>query len=212
MKNIRFTLFFLAVFTLLIVASSKAQSMNSDPGHKEYVSLGEIQLSCPNEFNVQRQHTNDTLAYMQHKEYELALFVAVANQKVDSEYIKQLASTLSAYLLPKDKPSYKWKPLDAYQKMSQFESGGEQIQGFNGKHRLCVQYRKLKVQGKEILVGYLFTFGDGDLAKELFDRNLGGDSMPGSYAQAHIIASITKEKFENLTRGGLISAPPPPKK
>lgn len=211
MKSIRFTLFHLTVFTLLVVGSSKAQSMNSDPGHKEYVSLADVQFSCPKEFNVQRPQTNDTLAYMQHKEYELALFVTIPNQKVDSEYIKQLASTLSAYLLPKDKPSYKWKRLDAYQKMSQFESGGEQIQGFNGKHRLSVQYRKLQIQGKEILVGYLFTFGDGDLAKMLFDRNLGGDSMPGSYAQAHIIASITKEKFENLTRGGLISAPPPPR-
>jgi hypothetical protein len=212
MKDIRFILFFLTVFTLLVAAGSQAQSMNSDPGHKEYVSLGEIQLSCPNEFNVQRQHTNDTLAYMQHKEYELALFVGVANQKVDNEYIKQLITTVSSYLFPKEKPSYKWKRLDSYQKMSQLESGGEQLQGFNGKQRLSMQYRKLKVQGKEILVGYVFTLGGGDLAKELFDRNLGGDSMPGSYAQAHIIASITKEKFENLTRGGLISAPPPPKK
>jgi hypothetical protein len=211
MKSIRFTLFFLAVITVLVAASNKAQSMNNDPGHKEFVSLGEIQFSCPKDFNVQRQHANDTLTYMPHREYELALFVTIPNQKVDNEYIKQLAGTLASYLLPKDKPSYKWKRLDAYQKMSRFESGGEQIQGFNGKHRLSVQYRKLQIQGKEILVGYLYTFGDGDLAKELFDRNLGGDSMPGSYAQAHVIASITKEKFEKLTQGGLISAPPPPK-
>jgi hypothetical protein len=212
MKMIRYALFFLTVLPLLVVSSGKAQSTNLDPGHKETVSLGELQFSCPKEFNLQRQAGNETLAYMQHKEYELALFVTTPTQKVDSESIKQLAGTLAAHLLPKAKSSYKWKRLDAYQMMSQFENGGEQIQGFNGKQRLSLQYRKLQFQGKEIVVGYLFTLGETGMDKELFERNLGGDSMAGSYAQAHIIASITKEKFDSLTKGGLISAPPPPRR
>jgi hypothetical protein len=209
MKSMRYTLFFLALLPLLVVSPGRAQSMNLDPGHKEQVSLGELQFSCPKDFNLQRQSSTETLAYMQHKEYDLGLFVTVPTQKVDGESIKQLAGTLAPFLLPKEKSSYKWKRLDAYQKMSQFESAGGMIQGFNGKKRLLLQYRHLRIQGKEVLVGYLFTLDEGGYSKELFESNLGGDSMPGSYAQAHIIASITKEKFDSLTKGGLISAPPP---
>lgn len=82
--------------------------------------------------------------------------------------------------------------------MSKLEVRGGMLQGFNGRQRVFIQYRVLKAQGKEVMVGYVFGLGEEEQASMLFERNLGGDSMPGTYAQAHVIASITGEKYNTI--------------
>lgn len=207
-----------ALLLLLILLSvglpkaSSAQSIKTDPGHRENVSVAGLQFSCPNSFELQPEHTNDQLAFMRHEKYELGLFVAVLEKNINSRYVKQLAIQTTSYLYPKGKSNYAWKRLKGYEKVSKFEIDGGMVQGFNGQQRVCVQYRRIKVQQKEVVVGYVFELGSGELAKQLFERNLGGDSMEGGYAQAHVIASMTREKYDDLAPAtGFVAAPPPPK-
>lgn len=195
---------------ILCVFGSHAQTFNQDPGHKEYLSVNGVKFSSPKGFDAQRLTTNEKVAYVPHEKYDLGLLVAVAEGPMDAEYTEGLASLAASHLFPKEKEGYSWKKLDGYEKVSKYEVGGGMLQGFNGHQRVVMQYRQLKVGGKDIVVGYSFGLGRGNEAKVLFDRNLGGDSMPGWYAQAHVIASITGEKYIDINPGTSVIAAPPP--
>ncbi|HEX5731961.1 MAG TPA: hypothetical protein VF131_03920 [Blastocatellia bacterium] len=205
-----FSFVFMAADT---ISGTSTQSSYTDPGHKEYVEVGDVRFSCPKYFSLQQKQTNNQIAYMRHDKYDLGLIVAVADQSIDDEYINRIAALVSSHLFPKESSPYSWKRMEEYQKVSKFEVGGGMVQGFNGHQRIFLQYRILKSKGKEVVVGYGFGMGTGKEAGILFERNLGGDSMPGWYAQAHIIASITGEKYEQINPpGSRIAAPPPPGK
>ena len=198
---------------VLYVFSSLAQTFNQDPGHKEYVSVNGVKFSSPNGFDTQRLKVNENVAYVPHQKYDLGLLVAASEKPIDFDYTERLASLATSHLFPKEKGGYSWKKLGGYQKVSKYEVGGGMLQGFNGHQRVLMQYRQLQIGGKDIVVGYSFGLGRGPEAGRLFDRNLGGDSMPGWYAQAHIIASITGEKYTEINPGtSIISAPPPERK
>jgi hypothetical protein len=64
--------------------------------------------------------------------------------------------------------------------------------------------------GREVLVGYITQLGnDHNEARYLFEQEGAcGMSMPGWYAQAHILASITGEKYEQINPGTSIIAEP----
>lgn len=195
---------------VLCVCSSHAQTFNQDPGHKEYLSVNGVKFSSPEGFDTQRRKVNERVAYVPHEKYDLGLLVAVPEKPVDVEYTGWLASLAASHLFPKETGSFSWKKLDGYQKVSKYEVGGGMLQGFNGHQRVLMQYRQLKVSGKDIVVGYTFGLGRGTEAGSLFNRNLGGDSMPGWYAQAHVLASITGEKYVEINPGTSIIAAPPP--
>lgn len=200
----------LIVALVSLAGTNLAQSIQTDPGHKEQLSIGSLRFSCPNHFNIEPQVAGGEFVYLRHDKYDLGLFLASPGVNVGQEYIRKHASVLSSYLHPNERGNYKWKRVDDYTKVSKFEVGGGKFQGYNGQQRVCLQYRELRVGAGIVLVGYIFELGGGDLAKPLFERNLAGDSMPGFYAQAHIIASITGEKYDEINKG-LIVAPPPPK-
>lgn len=141
--------------------------------------------------------------------------------KVDDGYINQLALSASSRLYPNEQANYSWKRLDGYLKESKFEVGSGQIQGFNGQQRVFLSYRQLQVREKSVIVGYVFGMARSKEDKLLFEQNLGGDSMPAQYAQMHIIASITDEKYDELYRtfgvpggvpGGVVITSPTPKR
>jgi hypothetical protein len=204
----------LLIFAALIlialwVDDSNAQELDQDPGHKEYLSINGLRFSLPNDFDTRRLKATDQIIYVPHEEYDLGLFVAVPDKAVNAEYIRELSALVASYLFPKEKPGYSWKRLEDYWKVSKFEFGGGMMQGFNGRRRVLVQYRQIRVSGREAIAGYTFGLGRGSEAKRLFEKNLGGDSMPGWYAQAHVIASITGEKYKEINPGtSFISAPP----
>ena len=71
----------------------------------------------------------------------------------------------------------------------------------------------VKVKWLEVLVGYIIKLGQDRDAKFLFNlKGVGGLSMPGWYAQAHIIASVTGEKYEEINPGTVITETPIKKK
>jgi hypothetical protein len=199
------------VVCLSLICATNAQSINTDPGNKETLSISGVTFSCPKHFNIEREHIDKEFVYMRHDKYDLGLFV-VATEKtdVDNDYVHKLANLMSNYLFPQELETFSWKQLGGYEKASKFEIAGGMMQGFNGLQRVFVQYRQLHITGRQVIVGYVFGLGRGDDARQLFERNLGGDSMPGWYAQAHIIASITHERYDQINQpGSRIAARPP---
>jgi hypothetical protein len=193
------SLLFLTLSSLVAghAAETYGQSIRTDPGHKEFAEVGGVRVSSPKNFAIQPQTSNEPL-YIRHDQYDLGILVAVPDKRIDDEYVRSLASLGATCVYAAEAARYKWKRLENYQKVSSFEVGGGQIQGFNGQQRVMLDYRTLKVGGKEVVVGYVFGLGRGAEAKALFARNLGGMSMPGWYALAHIIASITGEKYDKI--------------
>lgn len=200
----------LATLALLLICLSniRAQKLNQDPGHKDYLSISGIKFSSPDGFAIQRKKIVGEVVYVPHEKYDLGIFVAIPDKLVGDEYIQQLSNLVAGHLFPKEKNAYSWKKLDAYEKVSKFEVGGGMFQGFNGQQRVFVQFREIKINGKDVIVGYTFGLGRGDEAKVMFERNYGGNSMPGWYAQAHIIASITGEQYEDINPGTMIISRP----
>ena len=204
----------LVVFAALgLSVSGNAQSLSQDPGHHAYVSIQGLRFSCPQGFEVQQQQTNDQIAYMLYREAETALFVTVPDKRADDSYLKQLAVQIAATLLPQEKPNYSWKKSsDYYSKMSKFEIGGGTFIGFNGQQRVQADFHRIKVKDKEVVVGYVVAADRGQQAKMLFEQNLGIIAFGAVNAQAHVIASLTGEKYEEINPDPAIEAVPVPKR
>ena len=192
--------------------------LNQDPGHKSYLFVGGVKFSCPRDFACERSRSDGVAVYIRHQQYNLELVLETDAKEVP-DLTENLARTATSHLFPKQH-DFSWKqlPRDAElasgKRASKFETGRGGLQGYNGLQRVVFQYRTIKVKGKEVIVGYLLGVGRGPQAKELFDQNLGGDSMPGWYAQAHIIASLTGEKYTDINPGTVIIGTDitPPKK
>jgi len=191
---------------LLIIPSGATRALNqlpsSDPGHKTFVTIQGIKVSCPNSFMPVAGAPDAACLVMRHEKYKLALFAEPEGTGTPRENVGRILAQLLREGVSEEESGYKWKALDDYNKVSKFERGGGMIQGFNGKQRVGIKYRELEVQGKRILVGYAFDLQGGAEARRLFEENLGGDSMPGWYAEVHVICSITGERYDELNPSG----------
>jgi hypothetical protein len=196
--------------TLLLVAySAWPQLPSQDPGHKGYAEVAGVKFSVPKRFVLQTRST-DNVAFMLRAEYELGLFVAVPNGPVSDKYLTDLSNVLAAKLYPKERV-FQWKLLseNASTKVSDFQIGRGNTKGFNGKKLVQTAYILVEVKGRKV-VGYITAHGHDTDAKWLFDlEGSAGMSMPGWYAQAHVIASVTGEKYERINPGTELIAVPP---
>jgi len=211
-----------AVLAITFYGNTEAQTgdpvLNQDPGHKSYLFVGGVKFSCPRDFACERSRSDGVAVYIRHQQYNLELVLGIDAKEVP-ELTENLARTATSHLFPKQH-DFSWKqlPQDAElasgKRASKFETGRAGLQGYNGLQRVVFQCRTIKVKDKEVIVGYLLGVGRGPQARELFDQNLGGDSMPGWYAQAHIIASLTGEKYTDINPGTVIIGTDitPPKK
>lgn len=199
-----------AVFVVWSIGSVSAQSFSQDPGHKEFAETSNVKFSVPNSFNVEKP-SDSRITFMRHKKYDLALFVAVPEKNIDENYLTNLSNALAQQLFSKEK-DFRWKvlPLDYEGKVSKFQTSSGNTKGFNGKTFFQTDFIVVKIKDQEILVGYITQLGQyGNNQKYLFDlKGVGGMSMPGWYAQAHILASITGEKYEAINPGTVITGTP----
>jgi hypothetical protein len=207
-------LLFIFIFWGLISVSAQPKIPSQDPGHKEDSKIQDVKFSVPNRFNLEKS-TDSRVAFLRHEEYDhLALFVAVPDKQIDAAYLTGLSNYLVSQLLPAEK-NFKWKLLSSgsADKISKYQTSAGTTKGLNEKIFVQSDYITVKVKGHEILVGYITRLGDEKNAKFLFDlKGIGGLSMPGWYAQAHIIASLTGEKYEKINPGTYFLGTPAPKK
>ena len=198
------------VFVLLCGASLSAQLPSQDPGHKQDTEVAGVKFSVPKSFNLE-ESSDSRVAFMRHIKYDLALFVAVPEGPVDDKYLTDLSNVLVSQLFPKEK-EFVWKLLAGAPdtKVSKFQSASGNTKGFNSKKLFQTDFIAVKVGDREILVGYITQLGQyNNDARYLFERQgVAGMSMPGWYAQAHILASITGEKYADINPGTYIQAMP----
>ena len=197
-------------FLVLCHSSSVVQLPSQDPGHKEDAQVAGVNFSVPNDFNLEKS-AESRMAFMRHKKYDLALFVAVPERAADDNYLTSLSDSLVSQLSSNDK-KFRWKLLldGPDSKVSKFQTASGSTKGFNGKKFFQTHYITVKVKDQQVLVGYITQLGQhGNNQRFLFEsEGEGGMSMPGWYAQAHILASITGEKYAEINPGTFIRADP----
>src|SRR5437588_10382727 len=159
-------------------------------------AIGEVHFVCPKNFKLVPLESAQQFALFQWKKYDVGLFVASPASDFDeSAFTTNVTKTSLAKMFPKESQAFSWKPVNYSGRISKFEIGGGVAQGFNGSLGVLIKYRRLKFNGREVIVGYASQFGRGAEAKETFGRGLGGDSMPGCYAVVDVVYSITGEKM-----------------
>jgi hypothetical protein len=195
---------------MLFGGGASAQMLDQDPGHSRFLMLEDVEFSCPKGFACARSRADGGAIFIPDRKYDLELVVGIASKDAGADWIEQLARFAASHVFPKERAEFSWKQLSADElrltenRVSKFETGSGGLQGFNGQQRVMFKYRQIQVKEKVVIVGYLLGLGRGAEAKTLFEQNLGGDSMPGWYAEAHIIASLTGEKYTDINPGTVI--------
>lgn len=203
----------LASFAGTAQTSSKSLSSMQDPKRKQISVVDKVKFSVPKSFNLLKSN-DPQLGVMRHEKYDLMLFVAIPKTEINHSYLTKLSNSVASKLFP-DEKEFEWKILaekseNPESKVSDFQEGSGITKGFNQKKFVQTDYFVLKVKDREILVGYITQLGnEGKNGKYLFDLpGSGGLSMPGWYAQAHIISSVTGEPYERINPGTVITAVP----
>ena len=159
-------------------------------------SVGNVRFACPKSFKRVPLDAAQQLALYYWKKYEVVLFVASPTPDYDeSKFMANVIRMSLARIFPNDSQTFSWKGVPYSGPISKAEIDGSIALGFNGSRAVLIKYRRLKINGADIIVGYASQFGRGTEAKETFDRGLGGDSMPGCYAVVDVVYSITGEKM-----------------
>jgi hypothetical protein len=188
----------LAVALVAPVAAAAAAAQAPEPAAPPSVAVGGITFRCPTNFGCEPVKPDDTTVFLRHRAFDLGLFVVAPARAASDEVMNALAGRMAAQLFPQQAGAYQWKLVEKRDKISKSEVDGAQLQGLLGDFRVSVVYRRLRVRDTDLLVGYVFRFGKGPKEARLFERNLGGDSLPGGDATAEVIASITGERLKDL--------------
>jgi hypothetical protein len=185
-------------------------NFQTDPGHKEEVTIGSIKFSCPKGFTVQTPSGFATTRLLRNDKHGVGVFVMLPDKDVNDALIEEVANAMTLAFL-KESATYKWKSDGAYARVSKFEISGGGLVGFDGKKLVCFQYRLLTIKEKEILVGEIFKLSRGEEAKRAFENGLGGMSIDGASGESHVIASLTGETYSDImgVPGGMTGTPQP---
>ena len=158
--------------------------------------MDDLHFACPKNFKPLPLEAAQQFTLFYWKKYDVGLFVASPPSGFDERtFMTNVTKTSLTKMFPKESQAFSWKPVDYSGRISKFEIAGGVAQGFNGSLGVLIKYRRLKFNGREIIVGYASEFGKGVEAKEAFGRGLGGDSMPGCYAVVDVTYSITGEEM-----------------
>jgi hypothetical protein len=182
---------------IIVCCLALATSSTGQRAPRKNCRIGEVAFACPKGLKPLPIEPTPELALFFRK--DVGLFVASPLPGFDEQkFTSEVTKTILAKAFPKESQSYEWKPLKFSDVVSRFEIGGGMVQGFNGSMGVIVKYRHLKVQGKEIFVGYAAELATGTDARENFQRGLGGDSIgtiAGCEASVEVIYSITGERI-----------------
>ena len=183
-------------FALTVIAISLLLTGSSIGAKDHDCTIGDLHFACPKDFKPVTPEPAQQFALFYWKKYDVGLFVASPPSGFDERaFMTNVTKTSLTKMFPKDSQAFEWKPVNYSGSISKFEIGGGVAQGFNGSLGVLLKYRHLKINGREIIIGYASEFGRGAEAKEAFGRGLGGDSMPGCYAVVDVTYSISGEKM-----------------
>lgn len=166
------------------------------PGNTSDCSVGDVHFVCPKNFKRVSLDATQEFALYHWKKYNVGLFVASPPSGYDqSKFMTNIIKTSLAKIFPRDSQDFSWKGVPYSGRISKFEIDGSIVQGFNGSLGVLIKYRRLKLNDRDIIVGYASEFGRDLEGREAFGRGLGGESMPGCYAAVAAIYSTTGEKI-----------------
>jgi hypothetical protein len=186
-----------------------------DPGHKAFSSVGDVKFSVPKEFELHGS-PGVGLAYMFNTPYKIGLFVAAPETAVNDEYLASLTKAIAGLFLA-DIKDFTWRvvPSNGKHRVSKFQTASGFGKGLARKTYVHIDYVAVKVENRNVLIGYILKSGADfeSSAKVLYEKDDQGlFSMPGWYAQAHVIASVTGEKYRDINAGTTLSLPVPEKR
>lgn len=123
-------------------------------------------------------------------------FLSVPGAKFDeAELMNRNITVALKKFFPEASADYDWKQLADRRKVSKFEVDASKKMGFNNRDLVIVQVRRFQINGKELFVGDIFKWSNGN-EKEMFADGLGGESMKLCNDLVTIIYSVTGEKID----------------
>ena len=205
----------LILFGAGLAAAQLDLSALQDPGHKAYSNVGDVKFSVPKEFELHNS-PGAGLAYMFNAPYKIGLFVAVPETPVNDEYLASLTRTIAGLFLA-GITDFTWRvvPSNGKHKVSKFQTASGFGKCLARKTYVHIDYVAVKVENRDVLIGYILKSGAEfeSSAKVLYEKDDEGlFSMPGWYAQAHVIASVTGERYRDINPGTTLSVPVPEKR
>ena len=185
---------------ILCLSLSYSDVMSQNPSGKNAAcQVDGISFPYPKKFIITPLVQDENVLFLSHKKDKLALFVAAPAAPFDeNKLLTGIVEGGVPKLFPKQPSGYRWKPLPRPKKASRYEERESSMLGFNQRQAILFLYRRLKVGGRDVLVGYLSEFGKGAEARESFEQGLGGDNMAACHYSVEIISSITGEKLEDV--------------
>lgn len=197
----RATIILLVISMLVSTNSGLAQQVSTKCLETQQAAeVAGVMFVSPQCYKLE-QASDSEVAFMRHPANKIALFVAVPDQQIDDNYLTNLSNKLVSQLSPQQS-GFSWKILQqaSERKVSIFQTVSRTAKGLNAKMFVQVDYVVLKVQGRDIVVGSIATFGDKLNAKFLFDVEGREYSIIGWQGLFQLIASITGERYEDSNK------------
>jgi len=189
-----------ALILSMIVGNSAAgqAQQTSDPGSAGMETLGGLRFSCPYRFRRSDVLSTSKIVYLMDDGSSIGLVVRKISGKLSEKESRALASEIVGQYLVED-ATIQWKSLERDDAISKHEIQTERFLGFNGTKLVLFQFRIIEAKGQKIMVGYFASPSPRGDEKERFGQ---GENFSCNCddAQAHVIASITGEPFESISR------------
>lgn len=185
------------LWCLLLASEAFGQQASHLTSKKSSCSAGTVTFTCPKDFKSLPIESKENLSLLFHRKNNLGLFVAIPESGFNEQkFMSEVVRTALTDMFPKESPEYAWKPFHYTDSVSKYEVSSGMVRGFNGALDVLITYRHIKVNGKEIFVGYVSGLGKGKEAEESFERGAITVDMNGCNASAEVIYSITGEKVD----------------
>jgi hypothetical protein len=168
----------------------------SRQGSQKSCRAGKLSFVCPEGFKSVSTESEQNFALLFHKKQKLGLFVAMPERDFDERKVASDATkTALAKFYPEESQAWRWKPVNYSDTVSKYEVGGGMVEAFNGDLLVVIKYRRVKVNDKEIFVGYVANIIRGKEAQDSFEGAGYTDSLAGCNAAVEVIYSFTGEKI-----------------
>ena len=154
-----------------------------------------VTFPCPKGLVSIPSNLSENTLFLYNKKEKFGVFVVVPNTPFDEQQIisKTVELVASQWSNTGSQP-FAWKPIKYFKPVSEFETSGGSLKGFNQKIMIQVDYHRLAIKQKSIFVGYVSETAKGNEARDAFS----GDAfaLPSSACEdsVKIIYSLTGEK------------------